>query len=105
MPHKKSRGNRKPSTYERKMAKKQAEQTLQEQQRFSRNIINSSAFHDRVNGEKVNILEQKEIINQLTALYPDAPPQAIPTVQDGSVLTIPNLYHLELFPDCNQAAL
>jgi len=94
MPHK-----RKPSTYQKKMAAKQAAQNLREQQNYSRAIINQNAYHDRVNGEKVNTLEQKEIIAQLTALYPEAPPQAVPNVQDGSVLTIPNLYQLELFPE------
>ena len=101
MPHTKNRGARKPSTYHVKISKKQAKQTLREQQNLARHIISVNAFHDRITGERVNTLPPDEIIKQITATYPQAPPEAIPTVQDGSVLTIPNRYHLELFSGSN----
>jgi len=94
MPHK-----RNPSTYERKLVAKKAAESLKTQRSYSRKIVNENAYHDQLKRETVNILEQEEIIKQVIAIYPDAPPQAIPTVQDGFVLTIPNLYHLELFPE------
>jgi hypothetical protein len=99
MPHTRKRGKRNLTTYKRKLAQKATEQSLREQRSFSSQIVRDNAFHDRINGETVNILAQSEIIRQVTTIYPDAPPQAIPTVQDGSVLNVPNVYHLELFPE------
>lgn len=96
MPHK-----RKPSTYQKKLLKKQQKTSLKQQKRYSKQIVQENTYYDKQRKETINLLPRNEIIRRVTKIYPDAPPQAIPNIQDGQVLDVTNQYHLNIFQTNN----
>ena len=72
---------------------------LREQKKASRKYIYDNEFTDRINQEKVNLVEKKDIEKNLNTLFEGGHLlAAIPEVERAQVLEIPNIYHLDLFP-------
>lgn len=86
--------------------KREARNAQYQQQETSRNYITDNQYKDQVIGETVNLVTTSAILGELTQAYPEASDKeltkAVPNVDPGDVLDVPNRYHLELFVDCNE---
>ena len=76
---------------------------IQAQKSASRTYIKDNEFTDLVNREKVNMVTQDDIKTKLKKDFEGGYLLgAVPDVEHSQVLEMPNVYHFELFPQCNE---
>ena len=77
---------------------------IYEQKREAGRIIRANEYKDQINKEEVNLLTPQEISSKLEVVFKGVLIAAIPDIDRGHVLEVPNVYHLELFPFCNEVS-
>ena len=88
-----------PYSHKRSKQAEKRRAELKEQKQASRKFIQDYQYTDRVNKEQVNLVTSEEIHDNLKANFQGVVMAAVPNVDRGDVLEVPNLYHLELFPE------
>ena len=91
------------SHHKRSQEAKKRRNELYEQRQFSKKYIRDYEFKDKVCKEEVNLVPKVEVEYYLEIAFDGYLLAAVPDVDRGDVLDIPNIYHLELFQNCNEA--
>ena len=92
-----------PYSHKRSIEAEKRRQDLKTQKQVSRRFIYANEFKDQIKKETVNLVTQSMIVANLDKQFDGGHLlAAVPSVERAEVLEIPNLYHLELFPNCNE---
>lgn len=75
---------------------------LQLQKQAARKYVYDNEFKDKIRKEQVNLVTKTAIEKKLEKDFCGYLLAAVPEVERGDVLEVPNIYHLELFPECNE---
>jgi hypothetical protein len=89
-----------PYSHKRSREAEQRRSELKKQKSLSRKFIRDYMYKDRVTREEVNLVTKDEVENNLQRIFKKDGYylSAVPNVDRGDVLDVPNIYHLELFP-------
>jgi hypothetical protein len=76
---------------------------LNQQQTVAKWLVNGTKHKDLENKESIITLTTEDVYSYIKDVVGVEPnPRCTPQQIDGTVTDVPNIYHFELFPDCNE---